>query len=305
MSAHREEAAASDSEAHVESHRDSYIRELTSVRTSTELKSPSRELQETGPHPLRTSQLLPSAAAVRLIEALVARGVDTFFGIPGGPVCPVFEAIRVTRCARLIESRHESHAAFAAALYYRASGKCPAVVVTAGPGVTNAVSGIASASLERTPMLVIAGDVAWQTNGGRLAQDSGPEGIDIESLLHPITRVQVRAAHARSAVSQAMAALDVAQDPMHPGPALFVLPLDRAMEPCGAIELALAPSRALPTAVPRDAVLRTCDWLANAQRPLIVLGAGCRGHEGLLRDLLDSLNVPFVTTPRAKGLVSE
>ena len=147
MSAHREEAAASDSEAAVESPRDSYIRELKPVRSATELKLPACESEETGKHPLRTSQLSRSAAAVRLIEALVARGVETFFGIPGGPVCPVFEAIRLTRGARLIESRHESHAAFAAALYYRASGKCPAVVVTAGPGVTNAVSGIASASL--------------------------------------------------------------------------------------------------------------------------------------------------------------
>jgi Thiamine pyrophosphate enzyme, N-terminal TPP binding domain len=127
------------------------------------------------------SSLSPSSAARRLVTALIARGVDTFFGIPGGPVCPIFEAIRCTPRARLIESRHESHAAFAAALYYRASGRVPALVVTAGPGVTNAVSGIASASLERTPMLVIAGDVAWATTGGCLAHDSGPEGIALRS----------------------------------------------------------------------------------------------------------------------------
>src|SRR3954451_17215592 len=183
------------------------------------------------------SNLAPDAAARRLVEALVARGVDTFFGIPGGPVCPVFEAIRLTPGARLIESRHETHAGFAAALFYRASGRIPALVVTAGPGVTNAVTGIASASLERVPMLVIAGDVAWATSGGRLAQDSGPEGISIESMLQPVTRVQVRAAHARSVVGQALAALDVAADPLHPGPALFVLPLDRGMQPCGASEV--------------------------------------------------------------------
>src|SRR5215831_20583174 len=61
------------------------------------------------PSPL-TSTLSPGSAARRLIEALVERGVDTFFGIPGGPVCPVFEAIRLTPGARLVESRHESHA---------------------------------------------------------------------------------------------------------------------------------------------------------------------------------------------------
>jgi acetolactate synthase I/II/III large subunit len=273
--------------------RPSYIRNLAPVRVE-----PGRE-----PAPA-SSRLAPDAAARRLIAALVARGVDTFFGIPGGPVCPVFEAIRLTPSARLIESRHESHAAFAASLYQRASGCVPAVVVTAGPGVTNAVTGIASASLERTPMLVIAGDVAWATTGGRMAQDSGPEGIAIESLLRPITRAQVRAAHARSAVAQALGALDAATDPVNPGPALFVLPLDRAMQSCEPIHVA-RPSRALPGAVPHDAVRETARWLAQAERPLIVLGAGCRGHEPVLRRLADAISVPFVTTPRAKGIVSE
>ncbi len=129
----------------------------------------------------------------------------------------MFEAIRLTPGARLIESRHESHAAFAATLYHRASGRIPAVVVTAGPGITNAVTGIASASLERTPMLVIAGDVAWASSGRRLAQDSGPEGLAMERMLSPITRIQVRAAHARSVVSQALAALDVATQPVRIG----------------------------------------------------------------------------------------
>jgi acetolactate synthase-1/2/3 large subunit len=270
--------------------RQSYIRNLAPRRVAAVVEPISR--------------LAPDAAARRLIDALVARGVDTFFGIPGGPVCPVFEAIRLTPGARLIESRHESHAAFAASLYYRASGCVPAVVVTAGPGVTNAVSGIASASLERTPMLVIAGDVAWATSGGRMAQDSGPEGIAIESLLRPITRAQVRAAHARSVVSQALAALDAAEDPTHPGPVLFVLPLDRAMDSCAALEVT-PPQRTRASAAPRDAVMRTARWLGAATRPLLVLGAGCRGHEALLRRLVDAINVPFVTTPRAKGLISE
>jgi acetolactate synthase-1/2/3 large subunit len=216
----------------------------------------------------------------------------------------VFEAIRLTPGARLIESRHESHAGFAAALFYRACGRIPALVVTAGPGVTNAVTGIASASLERVPMLVIAGDVAWATSGGRLAQDSGPEGISIESMLQPVTRVQVRAAHARSVVSQALAALDVAENPLHPGPVLFVLPLDRGMQSCAAGEVTRA-VRSVTIEPPRDSVVRTAQWLAQAVRPLIVLGAGCRGHEEVLRRLVDGLNVPFVTTPRAKGIVSE
>lgn len=279
--------------------RESYIRELSAPPFSEEA-SPSTGVRVAPPK----STLSEDAAARRLVESLVARGVDTFFGIPGGPICPVFEAIRLTSGARLIESRHESHAAFAATLYHRASGRIPAVVVTAGPGITNAVTGIASASLERTPMLVIAGDVAWASSGRRLAQDSGPEGLAMESMLAPITRIQVRAAHARSVVSQALAALDVATQPVHPGPVLYVLPLDCATAPCPAFEVT-APEPQVAFPPPEAAVQQTARWLSEASRPLIVLGAGCRGHESTLRDLLDATNVPFVTTPRAKGLVSE
>lgn len=266
-----------------------------------------KELKPTGatdPDEIGPSTLRANSAARRLVEALVARGVDMFFGIPGGPVCPVFEAIRLTPGAHLVESRHETHAAFAAALFFRASGRVPAVVVTAGPGITNAATGIASASLERAPMLLIAGDVAWATTGGRMAQDSGPEGLSIETMFASITRAQVRAAHSRSVVSQALAALEIACNPMHPGPALFVLPLDRAMGYCDVIDMPPRVARwsAAPAA---QSVLRTAEWLREAHRPLFVLGAGCRGHEAAVRALVDACHVPFVTTPRAKGIVSE
>jgi acetolactate synthase-1/2/3 large subunit len=270
---------------------DSYIRELvSSAGTPSEASL--------------TSTLSPASAARRLIEALVDRGVDTFFGIPGGPVCPVFEAIRLTPGARLVESRHESHAALSAALFHRASGRVPAVVVTAGPGITNAVTGIASASLERIPMLVIAGDVAWATTGGRMAQDSGPEGLSAETLLSSITRTQVRAAHSRSVVSQALAALELACSPVLPGPALFVLPLDHAMGESPDIEIPARIARwsAVP---PQESVRATVAMLRQARHPLIVLGAGCRGNEEAVRELVDACPIPFVTTPRAKGIVSE
>lgn len=247
-------------------------------------------------------ELLP--AAHRLVRALVQAGVDTFFGIPGGPVSPVFDAILNTAGARLIESRHETGAAFAAADYQRASGRTPAVVVTAGPGATNAVTGIVSAHLERVPMLVICGDVAWAAEGGRLLQDSGPEGIAVESMLGNVTRATVRVAQARTVTSQGLAALEAAQNPLNPGPALLVLPiqLGRAVTPTGSVSAARFEVQARP---PRDVVEATAEALANARRPLLVLGAACRPHAAAVRRLVDALNVPFVTTPQAKGVVSE
>lgn len=254
--------------------------------------------------PPLTSSLPHDAAAMRLVAALVARGVDTYFGIPGGPVCPIFEALRMTPGVTLIESRHESNAAFAAAAFQRATGRTPAVVVTAGPGITNTVTGIASASLERIPMLVICGDVPWATHGGCLAQDSGPGGLGVEQILLPITRARVRVTHARSAATQALAALDAATSPMDPGPSLLVVPLDRATPPAPEVPVTPPVKRYVmaPNAAATEEALR---WLTSAARPLIVLGGACRGHEAAIQALVDLLDVPFVTTPRAKGVVSE
>ncbi|MEZ4294064.1 MAG: thiamine pyrophosphate-binding protein [Polyangiaceae bacterium] len=244
------------------------------------------------------------SASRSIVEALLAAGVDTFFGIPGGPVSPVFEAVLGTAGARLIESRHESNAAFAAMGYHRATGKVAAVIVTAGPGATNAMTGVAAASTERVPMLVICGDVPWAANGGRLLQDSGPAGIAVESMFASVTRATVRASRAESAATQALAALNAATDPQRPGPALFVLPMDIARRPAPESE---PPQTRRMTEVPAapGSVIKAAAWLAEAQRPLVIIGAGARPYAAELRRLLDVLNVPFMTTPQGKGVVSE
>ncbi|HKO53696.1 MAG TPA: thiamine pyrophosphate-binding protein [Polyangiaceae bacterium] len=253
-----------------------------------------------------TSSVLEAEApaAYRLVRALVAAGVDTFFGIPGGPVSPVFDAILNTEGARLVESRHETSAAFAAADYYRGSGRVPAVVVTAGPGATNAVTGVVSAHLERVPLLLICGDVAWAAEGGRLLQDSGPEGIGIEKMLGHVTRATIRVTQAKTATAQGLAALNAAKNPANPGPALLVLPiqLGRGTVPLSLVE---APPVQFVARASAYAVQQAADWLVAAERPLLVIGAGCRAHAATIRKLVDAFDIPFVTTPQAKGLVSE
>jgi acetolactate synthase-1/2/3 large subunit len=299
----QQNAADVDFDLEDESAPQSYVAELNPKR--------SRE-----PRPLPAPELVPSAlaatpdpatevsAAHRLVRALVEAGVETFFGIPGGPVSPVFDAILHTQGARLVESRHETSAAFAAADYYRASGRVPAVVVTAGPGATNAVTGIVSAHLERVPMLVICGDVAWAAEGGRLLQDSGPEGIGVETMLGHVTRATIRVTQAKAATAQGLAALGAAKNPANPGPALLVLPIQfgRANAP---LQVVAAPPREFTARAPQEVVRDTAQLLASAQRPLLVIGAGCRPHATRIRQLVDAFDIPFVTTPQAKGLVSE
>jgi acetolactate synthase I/II/III large subunit len=246
----------------------------------------------------------PMSAGRRIVAALLEAGIETFFGVPGGPISPLFEAVLSTPGARLIESRHESHAAFAAMGYYRATGRAAAVMVTAGPGATNAMTGVTAAFTERVPMLVLCGDVAWAATGGRMAQDSGPEGIAVERMFGRVTRAAVRASRPESAATQALAALHAAQDPLQPGPALFVLPMDIGRAAAPETE-APQSSRSSAIPAPSSTVLKAARWLAEAERPLVIVGAGARQCAAELRRVLDVLNVPFFTTPQAKGLVSE
>jgi acetolactate synthase I/II/III large subunit len=243
-------------------------------------------------------------AADSIIQALVAVGVDTFFGIPGGPISPVFDAILGCPGARLIESRHETGAAFAAAGYYRASARVPCVVVTAGPGSTNVVTGVVSAHLERVPILVISGDVAWAAEGGKLLQDCGPDGIDVESMLRRVTRATIRVTQARTASAFALAALQAATNPVQPGPALLVVPIHLASDSAVAPRVVTA-STDTRLAPDPNVVHQVCAKLANAKRPLLVIGGGARPFAQELQGLADVFDVPLVTTPRAKGLLSE
>jgi acetolactate synthase-1/2/3 large subunit len=268
-------------------HRTSYVRELA--------PKPDAFIEAAGGS---------AEAATHLIAALVDAGADTFFGVPGGPVAPIFNAVLQTQRARLIESRHETAAAFEAAGFYRATGRVPVVLVTAGPGITNAVTGLASAYFERIPMVVICGDVAWATDGHRMIQNCGPEGLDVEHMFASVTRAAIRVTHPRSAATQALAALDAATDPVRKGPALLMVPIQHGTLHAVATrtERAAVERRSTP---PLEVVAETCEFLAAAERPLIVIGAGCRPYAAPLRRLLDAFDIPFVTTPRAKGLVSE
>jgi acetolactate synthase-1/2/3 large subunit len=244
-------------------------------------------------------------AADGVVDLLVELGMDTFFGIPGGPIIPMFDAILTHPRARLIESRQESGACFAAMGYHCATGRIPVVVTTAGPGATNAVTGIVAASLERVPMLIVCGDVPWASTGGRLLQDSGERSIGIDRMLAPMLRRVVRVARGESASSQVLAAVRALSDPDSPGPALVVLPLDHAGHRTRAPHLPFVPTRSRPRPVDEETIALLERHLRRASRPLLVIGAACRPFGAEIERLVAALQVPFVTTPQAKGIVSE
>ena len=112
-----------------------------------------------------------------LIDALIEQGVDTVFGYPGGAVLPIYDALFQQTKIRHILVRHEAGAAHAAEGYARSTGKPGVVLVTSGPGATNAVTGIADAFMDSIPLIVLTGQVATNLIGTDAFQEADTIGI--------------------------------------------------------------------------------------------------------------------------------
>ncbi len=119
-----------------------------------------------------------------LIDALLAQGVDTVFGYPGGAVLPIYDALFQHPKIRHVLVRAEAGAAHAAEGYARSTGKPGVVLVTSGPGATNAVTGIADAFLDSIPMVVITGQVATNLIGSDAFQEADTVGITRHCTKH-------------------------------------------------------------------------------------------------------------------------
>lgn len=119
-----------------------------------------------------------------LIEALVDLGVEVVFGYPGGAVLPIYDAIFKQKKIRHILVRHEQAATHAAEGYARATGKPGVVLVTSGPGATNAVTGITDALMDSIPMVVITGQVPTHLIGSDAFQEADTVGITRHCTKH-------------------------------------------------------------------------------------------------------------------------
>src|SRR6201993_5126202 len=112
-----------------------------------------------------------------VVQALVDQGVDTLFGYPGGAVLPIYDALFHEPRLRHVLVRHEQGATHAAEGYARSTGKPGVVLVTSGPGATNAITGIVDALMDSIPLVVITGQVATHLIGTDAFQECDTIGI--------------------------------------------------------------------------------------------------------------------------------
>ena len=236
-----------------------------------------------------------------LLEALGDLGVEVIFGYPGGAVLPIYDALHRQKRIRHILVRHEQGAVHAAEGYARASGKPGVVLVTSGPGATNAVTGITDALMDSIPVVVITGQVATHLIGTDAFQECDTVGITRHCSKHNYL------------VKETARLADIVHEAFHiattgrPGPVVIDLPKDvqvaraRYQRPGPIQHKTYRPRvkgdlKAIETAV---------EMLAAAERPILYTGGGIINSGPMaaqrLRDLAALCGAPVTSTLMGLG----
>lgn len=230
-----------------------------------------------------------------LLKALVAEGVDTIFGYPGGQAIPIYDSLYDYKDKlKHILVRHEQGATHAAQGYARVSGKVGVTIVTSGPGATNTITGIADAMMDSTPLVVITGQVSSAFLGSDAFQET-----DVIGITQPVTKwsYQIRsAADIAWAVSRAFYIASSGR----PGPVVLDFAKDAQVEK---IEWNYEKCKYIRSynpypEIPDEDVKVVAELINSSKRPLILAGHGIMlsGAEKELVAFAEKANIPVVNT---------
>jgi acetolactate synthase-1/2/3 large subunit len=205
-----------------------------------------------------------------VLTALAEHGVDTIFGYPGGAVLPIYDALFQQEALHHVLVRHEQGGAHAAEGYARSSGKLGVVLVTSGPGATNAVTGLTDALLDSIPVLCLTGQVPSHLIGTDAFQEADTVGITRSCTKHNYLVKDVN-----ELASVMHEAIYVATHG-RPGPVVVDLPKDVLFAAGKYITKAdWQPRRYWPQTKPNAGLVeKIADMLVNAERPIIYGGGG-------------------------------
>jgi acetolactate synthase-1/2/3 large subunit len=232
---------------------------------------------------------------------LAARGPARVFGLQGGHIQPVWDRLAANGIA-IVDVRHEGAAVHMATAHALLTGELGVALVTSGPGVTNCVTSIANADLERASVLVIGGcPPARQDNMGPL------QGTPHVEILRPVTRIARTLRIADQVIRELDAAVGAALGSHGaPGPVYVEIPADVLRTP-------IADAAALPEYLARRAPPRTrpdplaieaaAKMLRLAKRPLVISGRGAARAPDALTALLDASGALYLDTQESRGLV--
>jgi acetolactate synthase-1/2/3 large subunit len=266
-----------------------------------------RKVQSFEENPQLQTHPQPIEAADLLVAYLEQIGVEFVFGVPGGAIEPLYNAMaRSARRGglRTVVARHETGAAFMADGYARESGKLGVCCATSGPGATNLITGVACAYDNEAPMLVITGQPSLRLMGRGALQESSGAGIDTVDMFRTCTRYSALISHPDQLERQLTNALLSAYQPT-PGPVHLSIPLDvqrTTMERGPAYDLAHLLN---PLSAVDDAAVRELQrLLAQSKKVVMLIGSGCGEAIELIIELVERMSGVFVVTPDAKGFIS-
>ncbi len=242
-----------------------------------------------------------TGAAV-VVDVIEQQGVDAVFGLPGGAVIPLFDAL-VDSPVTLILTRHEQGAIHMADGYARSSGKTGVAMVTSGPGATNAVTGILTAYMDSVPLVIITG----QAPTGSLGLDAFQEA-DVSGISYPVVKHSYLIKDPQSIPRIVREAFYLAESG-RPGPVLIDLPKDVSsalIEPDYLEEFHL-PGYTVPSEGNLESIKRTAHLLAKAKKPLLLVGHGAviSGAEYEIKFMAETLQIPVTNTLLGKGCFPE
>jgi acetolactate synthase-1/2/3 large subunit len=236
-----------------------------------------------------------------LVECLKAEGVEAVFGYPGGAVLHIYDALFQQEQVQHILVRHEQGAVHMADGYARATGKPGVVLVTSGPGATNAVTGIATAHMDSIPLVVITGQVPTSLIGNDAFQEVDSVGITRPCVKHNFLVKDVRD------LAETMKKAFYIATTGRPGPVVVDIPKD-VTDPRVLVPFEYPQSVSLrsyhPTVKGHSGQIRKAiDLIVNAERPMIYSGGGVvlgRAAEQLTR-FTRLLNYPITNTLMGLG----
>jgi acetolactate synthase, large subunit, biosynthetic type len=236
-----------------------------------------------------------------LVESLVKQGVEVVFGYPGGAVLPIYDALFGDERLRHILVRHEAGAAHAAEGYARSTGKPGVVLVTSGPGATNAVTGIADAFLDSIPLVIITGQVPTALIGSDAFQEADTVGISRHCTKH--NYLVKDPADLAATVDEAFQIATTGR----PGPVLIDIPKD--VQIASAVWSDAAAQRRVRYA-PRtqgtsEEIAQAVAMIAEARAPVFYTGGGVINSgpraTALLRELQAKTGAPVTSTLMGLG----
>lgn len=244
---------------------------------------------------MATSPDRPRTAAVAIVEQLVALGADLAFGVPGESYLAVLDALYDAPQLRFVTCRHENGAAFAAEAHGKLTGRPGLVMVTRGPGVSNASVGIHTAQQDETPLVVLVGQIPRHQRGRDAFQE-----LDLSAVFGSICKWVHELDDPERAPEVIARAWTMALSG-RPGPVMIGLPEDVLVEPCSAP--LLPAGTAADAAVSPVAIAAVTDLLGAAQRPVAIVG-GSRWTDAAIAALPVALpGLPLVTGFRRQDLV--